>query len=61
MERKFSSSTIKSYKAALREPIRLAFDLDLQDDEFYKVTRSLLYADPRLLQGRFTGSLENAL
>ena len=60
MESNFST-TVKSYKAALRELVRLAFDLDLQDDEFYKIIRSLLLCRPAPSPGRLSWSLENVL
>ena len=50
-ERNFSPNTIKSYKAALRDPIRLAFGLDLQDDIFHEVVRSYSLETPTVFSG----------
>ena len=53
-EKLFSPNTIKAYKAALREPLRLFFDLDLVDDVFYKVIRSFSLMRPAPPPGRLS-------
>ena len=60
-ERNFSPNTIKSYKAALRDPIRLAFGVDLQDELFHKVMRYCSLHRPTPPPGRLSWSLEKVL
>ena len=57
-QRQFSP---KTYKAALREPLRLAFNVDLQDDVFLKVIRSFSLQRPAPASGRLSWSLSNIL
>ena len=60
-QRHFSPNTIKTYKAALREPLLLAFNLDLQDDVFLKAVRSFSLLRPARPPGKLSWSLSNVL
>ena len=60
-DRSFSPNTIKNYKAALCEPLRLAFGIDLQDDNFFKVIWAFSFHRPMPAPGFLSWSLDKVL
>ena len=57
----FRVATIRSHKSALRDPLKLGFDLELREEVFLKMSRSLALARPVSPPRIISWSLENVL
>ena len=60
-EKKLSVATIRSQKSSLRDPIRLAFGIDLSDDIFGRILRSFSLSRPAPRSQTISWSLDNVL
>ena len=60
-EKKLAASTLKSYKSALQEPIKLAFDIDLTDPILGRAMQAFQNLRPAKPVQPITWSLDKVL